>query len=71
MFHFESLKKNTVMLDCIEIHIWTDIYLYQRFFYAYVFTGLSSGEIKLSQRVQYTLTSGILLLSFVLKYSFP
>ncbi|XP_040424876.1 contactin-6 isoform X4 [Cygnus olor] len=34
-------------------------------------SSLSSGEIKLSQRVHYTLTSGILLLSFVLKYSFP
>uniref|UniRef100_A0A8C3GPV7 Contactin 6 n=1 Tax=Cairina moschata TaxID=8855 RepID=A0A8C3GPV7_CAIMO len=34
-------------------------------------SSLSSGEIHLSQRVHYTLTSGILLLSFVLKYSLP
>lgn len=67
MFHFEKRTEIAVKLKCKEKLISdTDSPLF-----VCIFTGLSSGAVKSSQRINHTLTSGILLLSSVLLNPFP
>lgn len=69
---FENRTEVTIMLECIEQFFFLiQVYFFQKILCAYIFTGLSSGVIKLSQRVNHILASGILLLSSVPIYPFP
>lgn len=67
MFHLENRTEIAVKLKCKEKLIFdTDFPLS-----VYIFTGLSSGAMKPSQRINHTLTSGLLLLTSVLLNPFP